>query len=121
MDEHNISVEEVMKIIHKDRSWIINAIERGVFPGSVTVSPGGRRNPHIPRKAFWDYMEHDHVLTDGKYIEEAAKRVAEKALNEFMPLFLHEIKKPLREQRLIKNNHLYYKGISGGSQSGKGN
>ncbi|WP_282195142.1 hypothetical protein [Thomasclavelia cocleata] len=93
MDEHNISVEEVMKIIHKDRSWIINAIERGVFPGSVTVSPGGRRNPHIPRKAFWDYMEHDHVLTDGKYIEEAAKRVAEKALNEFMPLFLHEIKK----------------------------
>lgn len=93
MDEYNISVEEVMKITHKGRDWILNAIERGSFPGSITVSPGGRRSAHIPRKAFEDYMEHDHVVVDGGYIEEAAKRVAEKALKEFMPLFLHEIKK----------------------------
>lgn len=61
MDEYNISVEEVMKITHKGRDWILNAIERGTFPGSITVSPGGRRSAHIPSKAFWDYMENDHV------------------------------------------------------------
>ena len=99
MDEHNISVEEVMKITHKGREWILNAIERGSFPGSITISPGGRRSAHIPRKAFKDYMEHDHVLVDGSYIEEAAKRVAEKALNEFMPLFIHEIKKAVADNK----------------------
>ena len=55
--KHNISVEEVMKITHKGRDWILNAIERGTFPGSITISSGGRRSAHIPRKAFWDYME----------------------------------------------------------------
>ena len=54
-----------MKITHKGREWILNAIERGSFPGSITISPGGRRSAHIPRKAFMDYMEHDHVLVDG--------------------------------------------------------
>ena len=49
MDEHNISVEEVMKITHKGRDWILNAIERGTFPGSITISSGGRRSAHIPR------------------------------------------------------------------------
>lgn len=97
MDEHNISVEEVMKIIHKDRSWVINAIERGAFPGSVTVSPGGRRNPHIPRKAFWDYMEHDHVLVDGEYLEEASRRIVEKALNEFMSLIQSVIQQEIKK------------------------
>jgi len=97
VDEYNISVEEVMKITHKGRDWILNAIERGSFPGSITISPGGRRSAHIPRKAFMDYMEHDHVLVDGNYIEEAAKRVAEKALTELMPTFLFEIKKAVAE------------------------
>lgn len=86
-----------MKITHKGRDWILNAIERGTFPGSITVSSGGRRSAHIPRKAFWDYMEHDHVLVDGNYIEEAAKRVVEKALTELMPTFLFEIKKAVAE------------------------
>jgi len=27
VDEYNISVEEVMKITHKGREWILNAIE----------------------------------------------------------------------------------------------
>lgn len=55
MDENNISVEEVMKITHKSREFIINAIQQGCFPGSVAIS-GTRRNVHIPRKAFEDYM-----------------------------------------------------------------
>lgn len=103
MDEYNISVEEVMKITHKGREWILNAIERGSFPGSITISPGGRRSAHIPRKAFMDYMEHDHVLVDGNYIEEAAKRVAEKALTELMPTFLFEIKKAAAATATNKN------------------
>ncbi len=97
MDEYNISVEEVMKITHKGREWILNAIERGSFPGSITISPGGRRSAHIPRKAFMDYMEHDHVLVDGNYIEEAAKRVAEKVLNEFMPLIQNVIQQEIKK------------------------
>ena len=55
MDENNISVEEVMKITHKSREFIINAIQQGCFPGSVAIS-GTRRNVHIPRKAFEDDM-----------------------------------------------------------------
>lgn len=54
-DEFNISIEEVMKITHKSREFIINAIQQGCFPGSVAIS-GTRRNVHIPRKAFEDYM-----------------------------------------------------------------
>lgn len=57
MDEYNISVEEVMGITHKSREFIINAIQQGCFPGSVTVSEN-RRNVHIPRKAFEEYMNH---------------------------------------------------------------
>ena len=55
MDENNISVEEVMKITHKSREFIINAIQQGFFPGSVAIY-GPRRNVHIPRKAFEDYI-----------------------------------------------------------------
>ena len=43
MDENNISVEEVMKITHKSREFIINAIQQVCFPGSVAIS-GTRRN-----------------------------------------------------------------------------
>ncbi len=57
MDEWNISVEEVMKITHKSRDFIINAIQQGVFPGSVVKHESGRRSVYIPRKAFMDYME----------------------------------------------------------------
>ena len=56
-DEFNISIEEVMKITHKSREFIINAIQQGTFPGSVDAS-GKRRNVHIPRKAFEEYMNH---------------------------------------------------------------
>ena len=57
MDEWNISVDEVMKITHKSRDFIINAIQQGVFPGSVVKHVSGRRCVYIPRKAFMDYME----------------------------------------------------------------
>lgn len=38
MDEWSISVEEVMKITHKSRDFIIQAIQNGSFPGSYTIS-----------------------------------------------------------------------------------
>ncbi len=56
MDDENISVEECMKRMHKSREYILNGIQQNVFPGMVVVSDGGRRNPHIPRKPFEDYM-----------------------------------------------------------------
>lgn len=56
MDKLNITVEEVMQITHKSRDFIISAIQQGTFPGSVVVNENGRRNVHIPRKAFEDYM-----------------------------------------------------------------
>ena len=52
----NISIEEVMAITHKGRDFIIQAIQNGSFPGSYTVSKSGKRNVHIPRKAFYNYM-----------------------------------------------------------------
>ncbi len=55
MDE-NITVQEVCKRIHKDKEFVFNAIKQGVFPGCVVDMPSGRRNAHIPRKAFEDYM-----------------------------------------------------------------
>lgn len=56
MDEWSISVEEVMQITHKSRDFIINAIQQGVFPGSVVKHSSGKRSTYIPRKAFMDYM-----------------------------------------------------------------
>lgn len=44
MDEWNISVEEVMQITHKSRDFIINAIQQGVFPGSVVKHASGKRS-----------------------------------------------------------------------------
>lgn len=58
MDTKNISVEEVMEITHKGREFILNAIANGTFPGSIVTSSGGRRNAHIPRRAFEEYMDH---------------------------------------------------------------
>ena len=54
----NITVQEVCRRIHKDKEFVFNAIQQGVFPGCVVMMPTGRRNAHIPRKAFEDYMEH---------------------------------------------------------------
>lgn len=55
MDKNNISVEEVMRITHKSRKFIINATQQGCFLESVVIS-GKRRNVHIPRRTFEDYM-----------------------------------------------------------------
>lgn len=57
MDSPVISVEEVAKILGKSRHFVINAVVNGSLPGCYTVSPGGRRNVSIPRKAFEKFME----------------------------------------------------------------
>lgn len=57
MDSPVISVEEVAKILCKSRHFVINAVVNGSLPGCYTVSPGGRRNVSIPRKAFEKFME----------------------------------------------------------------
>lgn len=58
MKSQNISVEEAMKITHKSREFIIQAIENGSFPGSFTKTKNGTRCVHIPRNAFNEYMNH---------------------------------------------------------------
>lgn len=55
-DNENISIEECMKRMHKSREFILNAIQQNVLPGAVVVNESGRRSPHIPRKAFEEYM-----------------------------------------------------------------
>lgn len=60
MDEWSISVEEVMRITKKSRDFIINAIQQGVFPGSVVIHSSGKRSTYIPRKAFWQ----KHIVED---------------------------------------------------------
>lgn len=78
MDEWSISVEEVMQITHKSRDFIINAIQQGVFPGSVVKHASGKRSTYIPRKAFFDYMNNyyrapsDALIT--ALVEELTKR-----------------------------------------------
>ena len=57
MDSPVISVEEVAKILGKSRHFVINAVVNGSWPGCYTISPGGRRNVSIPRKAFEKFME----------------------------------------------------------------
>ena len=57
MENPVISVEEVAKILGKSRHFVINAVVNGSLPGCYTVSPGGRRNVSIPRKAFEKFME----------------------------------------------------------------
>lgn len=57
MDSPVISVEEVAKILGKSRHFVINAVVNGSLPGCYTISPGGRRNVSIPRKAFEKFME----------------------------------------------------------------
>lgn len=58
MKSQNISVEEAMRITHKSREFIIQAIENGSFPGSFTKTKNGTRCVHIPRNAFNEYMNH---------------------------------------------------------------
>lgn len=57
MESPVISVEEVAKILGKSRHFVINAVVNGSLPGCYTISPGGRRNVSIPRKAFEKFME----------------------------------------------------------------
>lgn len=57
MESPVISVEEVAKILGKGRHFVINAVVNGSLPGCYTISPGGRRNVSIPRKAFEKFME----------------------------------------------------------------
>lgn len=57
MENPVISVEEVAKILGKSRHFVINAVVNGSLPGCYTISPGGRRNVSIPRKAFEKFME----------------------------------------------------------------
>lgn len=78
MDEWSISIDEVMKITHKSRDFIINAIQQGVFPGSVVKHDSGKRSTYIPRKAFMDYMTKFYRAPSDKLIaavvEELTKR-----------------------------------------------
>lgn len=78
MDEWSISIDEVMKITHKSRDFILNAIEQGVFPGSVVKHDSGKRSTYIPRKAFMDYMTKFYRAPSDKLIaalvEELTKR-----------------------------------------------
>ena len=57
MESPVISVEEVAKILGKSQYFVINAVVNGSLPGCYTISPGGRRNVSIPRKAFEKFME----------------------------------------------------------------
>ncbi len=57
MESPVIGVEEVAKILGKSRHFVINAVVNGSLPGCYTISPGGRRNVSIPRKAFEKFME----------------------------------------------------------------
>ena len=68
LDEWSISVDEVMRITHKSREFIINAIENGSFPGSFTKTKNGTRCVHIPRKAFEEYMNHFYRKTSDELI-----------------------------------------------------
>lgn len=78
MDEWSISIDEVMKITHKSRDFILNAIEQGVFPGSVVKHGSGKRSTYIPRKDFMDYMTKFYRAPSDKLIaavvEELTKR-----------------------------------------------
>lgn len=51
-----ISVEECARRLKKDPSFVRNAVEQGVFPGSCVKNKNGHRNIVIPRKAFEEYM-----------------------------------------------------------------
>lgn len=78
MDEWNISVDEVMRITHKSREFIINAIENGSFPGSFTKTKNGTRCVHIPRKSFEEYMNHFYRKTSDELIIALADKLTRK-------------------------------------------
>lgn len=81
MDEWSISVEEVMQITHKSRDFIINAIQQGVFPGSVVTHGSGKRSTYIPRKAFMDYMNNYYRAPSDKLIAAVVEELKERQLN----------------------------------------
>lgn len=74
MDEWSISIDEVMKITHKSRDFIINAIQQGVFPGSVVKHDSGKRSTYIPRKAFESYMNEWNTSPTDKVIQALFKK-----------------------------------------------
>lgn len=81
MDEWSISVEEVMQITHKSRDFIINAIQQGVFPGSVVKHGSGKRSTYIPRKAFMDYMTKFYRAPSDKLIAAVVEELTKRQLN----------------------------------------
>ena len=55
MDEWSISVEEAAKIMGKSKDFIFQAIQNGFIKG-IVIQNKNRRNAHIPRKPFLEYM-----------------------------------------------------------------
>ena len=78
MRNESISVEEVMKITHKSRDFIIQAIQNGSFPGSYTISKNGKRNVHIPRKAFNQYMNNYYPAPSDELINALVQKLTTK-------------------------------------------
>ena len=78
MRNESISVEEVMKITHKSRDFIIQAIQNGSFPGSYTVSRSGKRSVHIPRKAFNQYMNNYYRAPSDELINALVQKLTTK-------------------------------------------
>lgn len=78
MRNESISVEEVMKITHKSRDFIIQAIQNGSFPGSYTISKNGKRNVHIPRKAFNQYMNNYYRAPSDELINALVQKLTTK-------------------------------------------
>lgn len=68
-----ISVEECARRLKKDPSFVRNAVEQGVFPGSCVKNQNGRRNIVIPRKAFEDYMSKWNPSPSAELIQELIK------------------------------------------------
>ena len=113
-DNENISIEECMKRMHKSREFILNAIQQNVLPGAVVVNESGRRSPHIPRKAFEEYMTTyrqnptDALVTAlfnfiGESFPNSKKDLAEALINAL------EKEKADAKTASAKYNHKYYR------------
>ncbi len=77
-NSNNISLDEVCNIIHKSKDFVIQAIENGSFPGSFAKSKSGRRNVHIPRKAFNQYMNNYYRTPTDELVAALVERLANK-------------------------------------------
>mgnify|MGYP001623152851 CR=1 FL=1 len=73
-----ISVEEAAKLMHRGRSYIINAVVQGTMPGCYTISKNGRRNVFIPRKAFMKFLEDWNRSPSDALIDELYKAYVNK-------------------------------------------